>query len=73
MRKRSLWPKSPNMVIWIKISEKINFRTSLREDKFSPIAFPIALNHNHMIMFLKDIAKVPKIGFLGPMTLLAIK
>ena len=66
-KKSHFWPKIPNMVIWTQISQKhkiLNF--FLKNEKFLPIAFQIAIKHYLIMIFWKDIAKLPKFGYLGP-------
>ena len=41
----------------------------LKNEKFLPIAFQIAIKHYLIMIFWKDIAKLPKIGYLGPLWL----
>ena len=61
-------PKCLSMVIWIQISQKIKIlNLFLRNEKLLPIGFQIAINHYEMMIFWKDIAKLPKIGYLGPL------
>ena len=56
------------MVIWIQISQKIKIlNLFLRNEKLLPIGFQIAINHYQMMIFWKNLAKLPKIGYLGPL------
>ena len=66
-KKWHFWPKIPNMVIWTKISQKIKILNFFRKnERFLLIAFQIDPNHCKVMIFWKDIAKLPKICHLGP-------
>ena len=42
---------------------------SIKNEKILLIGFQIALDHYQMMIFGKDIGKLPKNGYLGPQTL----